>query len=160
MNTINNTKEYTINELYASAYESAMKEVIDSLNKLLLDIRTEKLTYANDHQKVEKFIADMNIKFDINGKIIDCGYYTSYKYMKERLDNMTTYEQLREIEEKTNYSACPVVRHNDTNEEGVVSTYGENNEFIGLCWGNGDGSDDTTISIEELNEQFTIVRYN
>lgn len=71
---------------------------------------------------------------------------------------MTIYEQLRKIEnEDINYYI--EVKNIKENYIGVIHSYGENNENIALYYGNDDGSDDKTISIEELNRDFEIINY-
>ena len=71
---------------------------------------------------------------------------------------MTTYEKLIKIEnENDNFSI--EVKNIKENYIGVIHSYGENNENIALYYGNDDGSDDKTISIEELNRNFEIISY-
>lgn len=71
---------------------------------------------------------------------------------------MTTYEKLREYELSHDMEVDMLmeVTHKQTKQSGIVRSYGENNELIALYWGADDGSDDTTISIEELNNNFTV----
>lgn len=71
---------------------------------------------------------------------------------------MTTYEQLRKIENE-NIDYYIEVKNIKENYIGVIHSYGENNENIALYYGNDDGSDDKTISIEELNRNFEIINY-